>query len=44
MPGKLGRKVKSARGTSQDGVLIGVYSDMRIEEKGTSFHESQTSG
>ena len=49
--GKCRLKVKSAGGTCQDDVnmaskwrIDGVFSDMRIEKKGTSFHESWTSG
>ena len=45
--GKRLLKVKSAGGTSQDGVNIAYWwhiLDMRIEEKGTSFHESRNSG
>ena len=45
--GKCHLKVKSAGGTSQDGVNMASkwrILDMRIEEMGTSFHESQTSG
>ena len=45
--GKCRLKVKSAGGTSQDGVKMAYWwriLDMRIEEKGTSFHESWTSG
>ena len=47
--GKCRIKVKSAGGTCQDGVnmaskwrIDGVFSDMRIEKKGTNFHESRT--
>ena len=43
-------KGQKCRGTCQDGVnmsskwrIDGVFSDTRIEEKGTSFHESRTS-
>ena len=49
--GKCRFKVKSAGETCQDGVYMaskwridGVFSDMRIDEMGTSFHESRTSG
>ena len=45
--GKCRLKVKSAGGTCQDGgnmAYDGVFSDMRIEEKWTGFHESWTSG
>ena len=45
--GKCRFKGKSAGGTCQDGAskwrIDGVFPDMRIEEMGTSFHESRTS-
>ena len=45
--GKCRLKVKSGGRTSQDGVKMAYWwriLDIRIEEKGTSFHESRTSG
>ena len=41
MPGELARMASIWH---QNGVFDGVFSDMRIEKKGTSFHEIKTFG